>query len=166
MRRVVAVLMVAATMVPGAATAQSPMPMPYADFRALAQSFDDAEHSDEPLTIDGLLHRLDAATVRWADEVAQLEAVTPEDCYAAALDEVTGYWRDYAANYVDARPMLAEAKSVMGLIPIALMIESIMVAAHPLAYVDDAASMTGRRLEQMHIIDALQTCEPLSSQAP
>lgn len=161
MRRVVAGLM--ALLIPTAGLAQSPMaPMPYSDFRALAQSFDEAERagSGGPLTVDLLLERLDAAAGRWAEQITALDAIVPEGCYAAAHAELTAYWTDYAANYTEARPMLASVKSPMGVVAVALMIEGILAEAHPLAYVDDASSLTGRTLDRMHIIDALQSCQP------
>ena len=156
MRRVLAVLTLAvAGIVAGCgASAQGPTasPMPFADFLAMAQSFDAAEagSGDDSGT---LLERLDAAEARWAQQLASFAAVVPEPCYADALAELTGYWRDYAANYTDARPMMEAAKSTMGVLGIALMIEGVLAQAHPLAY-------PGSQRAPLHIIDALQTCEP------
>lgn len=155
-----------AVLVGGPAGAQSPAPspMPWEDYRHAAQAFEDVlDAPQEPLTLETLMARFDEKMGQYQGEAARLASIVADSCYADAHAEYSAYWHDYIANATDARPMVAQVDSVMGVLPIGIMIETIMAAAHPSAYVDDAASMTGKRLDRMRILDTLQTCVALAT---
>lgn len=166
-RALVGAVLALASVGPAVAQSPAPTPMPWLEYRAAAQAFEDVQQGpQDPLTIETLMARFDAKMLEYQGEVDRLAAITPEPCYAAAHTEYSAYWHDYIANSNDARPMFEQAKSIMGILPIGIMIESIMAAGHPSAYVADSTSMTGQRLDRMRILDTLQTCVVIASPVP
>lgn len=169
MRRFLGVLSLALVVVGcngAAATTPAPAAMPYADYRAAEQAFIDqnaiAAASQAP-DFDQFKARIKDALDRWQGENDRLAAVTPEDCYAAAHAELVGYRHDELANYRDAMPMLDNTESVMGLLPIVLMVNGILQKAHPLAFPETSPTpgvvqMGGPALNVMNILDTLSTC--------
>ena len=168
MRRAIIGLFIVGALAAAPVSAQSPSPMPWVEYRAAAQAFEDVLQAPrDPLTLETLMPRFEEMMALYRGESDRLAAISPEPCYAAAHDEYAAYWRDYIANTDDARPMFEAADSVMGILPIAMMIETVMAAAHPAAYADDASNaFLGKRLDRMRILDTLQTCVPLASPVP
>jgi hypothetical protein len=152
-------------------TAQSGTPMPYADYRAATeaaiQAESDAQEATGSLTtVDDALVRFGASIDRAQLEVNRLKAITPEDCYADAHAEMIAY-REYSiATLRDTLPLIKDAKSVMGMLPMLLAADATVRAAHPAAYVEDSSSMTGWTSKPLNILDTLAMCAftaPVSS---
>lgn len=162
------VVLAAALTSASAPVAAQGSPMLWAEYRAAAQAAVDdlarPRSSPGPFSIESLREGMDAALARWEVEYARLSAIAPEECYAAAHAEYLAFRHDELANYRDAIPMLMAAESQMGVLAISLMVQGLLAEAHPLAFPEvppEAGVVTlGPKLDAMHIIDALQTCEP------
>ena len=164
---VITVLVVVGLAVPVAAQS----PMPYPEYRKELDAAREAERmiseSDTTTTtVDDLVTRLTSALARWDAEATRLEGIAPDACYAEAHAEYVSYTRDVVDTYRDTLPLIKDAKSVMGMLPMLLAANATVRAAHPLAYVEDSTASDGYRSEPMNIFEVLATCAPIASEAP
>lgn len=141
-------------------------PTPYADYRAWIVAFQEANASSgSAASVDDVLTTLRASLDRTDAEIARLEAITPEDCYADAHAEMVAYRRYVVATMRDTLPLIEKADSVMGMVPMILAADATIRAEHPTAYVEDQGSMTGFTSDPLNILDTMATCDPVTAPA-
>jgi hypothetical protein len=167
--RIVMVVLALGAISPLSTAAQDPMPYP--EYRAAIDAFRQAESERQEgagtlTTVADAVARYEESLDRQSAEVERLSAITPEPCYADAHEEYVAYLGYAVATLRDTLPLVAEAESVMGMLPMLLAADATIRAAHPLAYVEDTESLTGFRAEPTHIFDALATCAPAPGSIP
>lgn len=136
-------------------------PVRYAEYVAALKAFTAtdpfSEMDDQPTkeqVVAGFRSLVDMA----AGEQMRLEAVVPEDCYAAAHDELLRYWRSSIEVTAEAATKLEAAASVEEVVPISTAMDEILYARHPIAYVEVEDGSGGFRGSPFNILTALASC--------
>lgn len=152
----------------GVAAAQSDAPTPYAEYRAGVEAAIEAERVAQESTgtistVKDTILRFHASLDRAQAEVDRLKAITPEPCYADANAELIAYQEYSIATLRDTLPLIEDAESVMGMLPLLFAAAETIRAAHPAAFVKDASSMSGWIAKPINILDTFATCEVVPS---
>jgi hypothetical protein len=135
--------------------------IPYAEYVAALKGFtatDPFGEMGDPPTKEQVVAGFRNLVDRAADEQVRLEAVVPEDCYAAAHEELLRYWRSSIEVTAEAATRLEAAASVEEVLPISTAMDEILYARHPIAYVEVEDGSGGFRGSPFNILTALATC--------
>ena len=159
--RLAARLLVLAWMaaVPASVLGQSVDPMPYAEYRVGILAYEQAveaqpEASGMPTTAY-VLAQLNDGQRDAAIELARLQLIVPEVCYAPAHAEYLAFWEMLIARYDALRPQFEAAATIYDMVSLLLAWEAEIRAVHPAAYVAAADALSGYSMRRMNILDTL-----------
>jgi len=167
------------------ALAQDPTPMPAAEYRAGLVAYEQAvaasneaadEGSDTMLTVSRVTAHLAVSVAMVQSQLARLETIVPEPCYADAHAQYLDYSAYFIATMQESiLPALQDANAILDIIPVADAVGAEMESRFPAFHVFPEATpapdtiQIGSKAEFQYLrpFDTLNTCEGLmASPAP